>query len=70
VNEDEEPQPISTEAVEPGEQEVVDSTALEEALGIDDAGDEDEGGEAEDFLDEDDGPDSVDELLDDDPYAG
>jgi DNA gyrase subunit A len=70
VNEDEEPQPISTEAVEPGEQEVVDSTALEEALGIEDAGGEDEGGEAEDFLDEDDGPDSVDELLDDDPYAG
>jgi DNA gyrase subunit A len=70
VNEDEEPQPISTEAVEPGEHEVVDSTALEEALGIDDAGGEDEGGEAEDFLDEDDGPDSVDELLDDDPYAG
>ena len=64
VNEDEEPMPI-LDAVPEG-QEVVDSTALEEALGIDDGGDEDDGGEPDDFIEEDEGPDSVDELLDDD----
>jgi DNA gyrase subunit A len=62
VNEDEEPKPI-LDAVPEG-QEVVDSTALEEALGIEV---EDEGmDEPDDFIEEDEGPDSVDELLDDD----
>jgi DNA gyrase subunit A len=65
VNEDEEPKPILEDV--PAGQEVVDSTALmEEELGIDGAGDEDDGGEPEDFIEEDEGPDSVDELLDDD----
>jgi DNA gyrase subunit A len=64
VNEDEEPMPI-LEAVPEG-QEVVDSTALEEELGIDDRDEDDDGGEPDDFLEEDEGPDSVDELLDDD----
>jgi DNA gyrase subunit A len=62
VNEDEEPKPILEDV--PAGQEVVDSTALEEELGID-AEDEDDGGEPEDFIEEDEGPDSVDELLDD-----
>jgi DNA gyrase subunit A len=64
VSEDEEPQPISTES--PADQEVVDSTALEEALGLDEGDDDDLGDEPEDFIEEDEGPDSVDELLDDD----
>ena len=62
VNEDEEPMPISADI--PEGQEVVDSSALEEALGIDDL-DGDAGDEPEDFIEEDEGPDSVDELLDD-----
>jgi hypothetical protein len=65
VNEDEEPKPISLD--EPGEgQEVVDSTALEEALGIDELDDEEPADEPEDFIEEDEGPDSVDEILGDD----
>jgi DNA gyrase subunit A len=64
VNEDEEPKPILEDV--PEAQEVVDSTALEEELGIDDGDDEDDGGEPDDFIEEDEGPDSVDELLDDD----
>ncbi|HEX6911127.1 MAG TPA: DNA gyrase subunit A [Longimicrobium sp.] len=63
VNEDEEPKPILESL--PEAQEVVDSTALEEELGIDD-GDGEDGGEPDDFIEEDEGPDSVDELLDDD----
>jgi hypothetical protein len=63
VNEDEEPMPISTDL--PESQEVVDSSALEETLGIDDAEDDDAGDDPEDFIEEDEGPDSVDELLDD-----
>jgi DNA gyrase subunit A len=63
VNEDEEPQPI-LDAIPEG-QEVVDSTALEEELGID-TDDDDAGDEPDDFIEEDEGPDSVDELLDDD----
>jgi len=63
VNEDEEPRPILAEVAEG--QEVVDSTALEEALGIDEEPDEDSG-EPDDFVEEDEGPDSVDELLDED----
>jgi DNA gyrase subunit A len=65
VNEDEEPKPISTDAPGDETQEVVDSTALEETLGIDDADEDDAGDEPEDFIEEDEGPDSVDELLDD-----
>jgi DNA gyrase subunit A len=65
VNEDEEPKPISLEAPDDG-QEVVDSTALEEALGIDEGDDDEPVDEPEDFIEEDEGPDSVDELLDDD----
>ena len=65
VNEDEEPKPILEDV--PEGQEVVDSTALEEELGIEDGDDEDDGGgEPDDFIEEDEGPDSVDELLDDD----
>jgi hypothetical protein len=63
VNEDEEPMPISADI--PEGQEVVDSVALEEELGIDDL-DDDGGDEPEDFIEEDEGPDSVDELLGDD----
>ncbi|HWK89013.1 MAG TPA: DNA gyrase C-terminal beta-propeller domain-containing protein, partial [Longimicrobium sp.] len=65
VNEDEEPQPIP--GGDDSAQEVVDSTALEEELGIDDepADDEAPGDEPEDALEEDQGPDSVDELMDD-----
>jgi DNA gyrase subunit A len=63
VSEDEEPQPI-LDAIPEG-QEVVDSTALEEELGID-VGDDDGGDEPDDFIEEDEGPDSVDDLLDDD----
>jgi DNA gyrase subunit A len=66
VNEDEEPKPISTDAPGDETQEVVDSTALEETLGIDDSDEDDAGDEPEDFIEEDEGPDSVDELLDDD----
>jgi DNA gyrase subunit A len=64
VNEDEEPKAILEDV--PEAQEVVDSTALEEELGIDDGDDDDDGGEPDDFIEEDEGPDSVDELLDDD----
>ncbi|HYW11436.1 MAG TPA: DNA gyrase subunit A [Longimicrobium sp.] len=64
VSEDEEPLPILD--VVPEGQEVVDSTALEEALGIETDDDEDAGDEPDDFLEEDEGPDSVDELLNDD----
>jgi DNA gyrase subunit A len=63
VNEDEEPMPISADI--PEGQEVVDSVALEEELGIDDLDEDDAGDEPEDFIEEDEGPDSVDELLDD-----
>ena len=64
VNEDEEPQAI-LDAVPEG-QEVVDSTALEEELGLQVEDDDGAGDEPDDFLEEDEGPDSVDELLDDD----
>jgi DNA gyrase subunit A len=65
VNEDEEPRPISLDGPDDG-QEVVDSTALEEALGIDDADEDEPADEPEDFIEEDEGPDSVDEILGDD----
>ena len=56
VNEDEEPKPIASG--EEGEvQEVVDSAALEDALGIDDDGADEDG------LDDDDLP-SIEELVD------
>jgi DNA gyrase subunit A len=64
VSEDEEPQPI-LDAIPEG-QEVVDSTALEEELGIDVEDENDLGDEPDDFIEEDEGPDSVDELMDDD----
>jgi DNA gyrase subunit A len=64
VSEDEEPLPI-LDAIPEG-QEVVDSTALEEELGIDSEDEDDIGDEPDDFIEEDEGPDSVDELLDDD----
>jgi DNA gyrase subunit A len=64
VNEDEEPKAI-LEDIPAGSQEVVDSTALEEELGIE-VDDDDAGDEPDDFIEEDEGPDSVDELLDDD----
>jgi len=65
VNEDEEPKAILADE-DPG-QEVVDSTALEETLGIDpeDGEFDDEPADAGDLIDEDAGDDSIDELLDD-----
>ena len=61
VAEDEEPTPITSDV--PEGQEVVDSTALEEELGIEPEPDEDDGAGPEDFIEEDEGPDSVDEVL-------
>jgi DNA gyrase subunit A len=65
VNEDEEPKAILADE-DPG-QEVVDSTALEESLGInpEDGEFDDEPADAGDLIDEDAGDDSIDELLGD-----